>query len=66
MNKKQNSPPARAAKEVKKGKPDTSDSDDENKDTEKAKVVVVHRTMKQGDSPDYSFDSPKRHARNLK
>ena len=33
MNKKQNSPPARAAKEVKKGKPDASD---ENEDTEKA------------------------------
>ena len=52
MNKKQNSPPARAAKEVKKGKPDASDADDENEDTEKAKVVVVHRTMKRGDSPD--------------
>ena len=52
MNKKQNSPPARTAKEVKIGKPDASDADDENEDTEKAKVVVVHRTMKRGDSPD--------------
>ena len=45
MNKKQNSPLALAAKEVKKGKPDASDADDENEDTEKAKVVVVHRTQ---------------------
>ena len=52
MNKKQKSPPACAAKEAKKGKPDASDADDENEDTEKAKVVVVHRTMKRGDSPD--------------
>ena len=52
MNKKQKSPSACAAKEVKKGKPEASDADDKDKDTEKAKVVVVHHTMKRGDSPD--------------
>ena len=37
MNKKQNSPPAHAAKEVKKGKPDATDADDEKRGHGKGK-----------------------------